>query len=474
MSKPTLWELLQSGELHRLAKQFDTMADLARHLGVKRGGFDSMRMRARRRGEHFPTWEELRGDAPVAASTPMERWPNVAAFDSDDASSGQASAAIPTDAFAEDEITQPNIPAWMVAEIKPAPRVEVVEETITRVEEHRLKKRVKDLESELRELTAQLSDGGEYHEVIADVLARQHEERTTIEPRERTSGLREATPLVLASDWHLEEEVRPEQVAGRNRYNLEIAAHRMERFFESVRWGISHQREVFKIRDFICWWGGDLITNFLHDDNIESNLLHPTEAILFAQDGIIKGIDHWLQDAEIEQFVFPCNDGNHGRLTKQLRAATRTQNSLEVFLYAQLANHYRNEPRVRFVLPTSPFTFLDGVYGKTIRFTHGDTFKYSGGIGGIMVPMLRAIANWESVKRADLTCMGNWHQRICLPTAMVNGSLIGYNTFAMMIGARFEPPVQSMRMLDARRWCSTDVPLWVAERADDEQNAEAA
>lgn len=452
MSKPTIMELLQSGELAKLAKQFNTLAELLAHVGVSYNGLKAARSRARKRGQRFPTWEELRGNAaPVAVSQPVNRWPNVAAFDA-----------------ANDNDIDESVPA------RPAARAVTVEETITVVEEHRLKRRVRDLEAENRKLIEQLSAGGEYNEVVAEALARQHEERITIAPRERTSGLREATPLVLASDWHLEEEVRPEQVAGRNRYNLEIAAHRMERFFESVRWGINHQREVFKIRDFICWWGGDLITNFLHDDNIESNLLHPTEAILFAQDGIIKGVDHWLQDTEIEQFVFPCNDGNHGRLTKQLRAATRTQNSLEVFLYAQLANHYRNEPRVRFVLPTSPFTFLDDVYGKTIRFTHGDTFKYGGGIGGIMVPMLRAIANWESVKRADLTCMGNWHQRICLPTAMVNGSLIGYNTFAMMIGARFEPPVQSMRMLDARRWCSTDIPLWVAERSDDELNAEAA
>jgi hypothetical protein len=365
-------------------------------------------------------------------------------------------------------------PSVEAFDAQPEPRVEVVEETLTRVDEHRLRKRVRDLESENRKLVEQLSDGGEYHEVISEVLARQHEQRTTIAPREYTSGLREGTPLVLASDWHVEEEVLPEQVAGRNRYNLEIASQRMQRFFESVRWAIGHQREAFQIRDMICWWGGDFITNFLHGDNVETNLLHPTEAILFAQDAIIAGIDYWLQDGEIERFVFPCNDGNHGRTTKDLRAGTRTKNSLEVFLYAQLANHYKNEPRVRFILPTSAFTFLDDVYGKTIRFTHGDTFNYGGGIGGIMVPMLRAIAGWESAKRADLTCMGNWHQRICLPTTMVNGSLIGYSSYAMKIGCRFEPPVQSMRMLDARRWCSTDVPLWVSDRADDDETWRAA
>jgi hypothetical protein len=448
MSNPTLRQRIESGEVDRLYRELGEWQKVAARLGVS----ESALRRARQScgGKPLP--------AMVSAPKPLSR--PVRDENRSQPENLPDGDGIPIEWEIDDEKTEPHV----------APRIESTEETITRVEEHRLKRRIRDLESELRDLTAQLSDGGEYHEVIAEVLAKQHEAPPpAIRPRERTSGLREATPLVLASDWHIEEEVRPEQVAGRNRYNLEIATRRMERFFESARWGIRHQREVFKIRDFIGWFGGDLITNFLHDDNIESNLLHPTEAILMAQTNIIEGIDHWLEDPEIEQFTFPLNDGNHGRLTDKTRAATRIENSLEVFLYAQLAMHYRNEPRVRFILPTSAFTFLDDVYGRTIRFTHGDTFKYGGGVGGMTVPMYRALARWESVKRADLTCMGHWHQRICLPNVMVNGSLIGFNPYAMAGGFAFEHPVQSMRMLDSLRWCSTDIPLWVGERSDDEQ-----
>lgn len=407
--------------------------------------FACARIRLKRRGIAVPTFEELRAgahpdrdgipDKDIDAS--IKRWPNVTAFD---------------------------------AEHESKPTVHIVEETITRVEEHRLKKRVRDLEAENRELVRQLSDGGEYHEIVADALARQHEAPPVrIIPRERTSGLREGTPLVLASDWHVEEEVRPEQVAGRNRYNLEIAEQRMERFFAAALWSIRHQREVYKIRDCIPWWGGDFITNFLHEENAQSNLLSPTDALLFVQRHMIAGIDHWLTDPEIERFTFLCNDGNHGRLTDQMHYSTRTQNSLEVFLYAQLAHHYRNEPRIRFILPTSQFTFFDDVYGRTIRATHMDAFRYGGGVGGITVPLFRALARWETVKRADLTIGGHWHQRICLPNVMVNGSLIGFNAYAMGIGASFEHPVQSMRMLDAHRWTGPDIPLFVSDRADDEQ-----
>ena len=350
-----------------------------------------------------------------------------------------------------------------------------VEETLTPVAEHRLKARVRELEAHNKKLVEELSEGGEYHEVIREVLAKQHEAPAArIKPRERKSGLREGTPLFLASDWHVEEEVKPEQVAGRNRYNLDIATKRMEGYFEAVRWNIKAQRQSFKIRDAIGWLGGDFFTNFLHEDDVENNLLAPLDATLFLQNSLIKGMDFLLEDEEIEQYIFPCNDGNHSRTTKKMRAATRSKHSLEVFLYAQLALHYRNEPRMKFILPTSAFTFLDDVYGRTIRFLHGDVFKYGGGIGGIFVPLMRALGRWEKTKHADLTAMGHWHQRVCLPDVMVNGSLIGYNAYAMAGGFPFEPPSQSMRMLDARRWTGPDIPLFFSDREDDIMNRRAA
>lgn len=360
----------------------------------------------------------------------------------------------------------------------PAPSVrtvtpKAVEEVVTVLEEHRLKKRVRELEAKNEQLVRDLSAGGDYAEIVREVLAHQDEAPAArISPRERKGKLLEATPLVLASDWHVEEEVLPQSVAGRNRYNLDIATRRMERFFEAYRWGINHQRHVFKIRDSILWLGGDFITNFLHDDDAETNGLAPLDAILFAQKNIIKGFEYLLEDPEIEQFTIPCNDGNHGREsnTRRMRNATRPQHSLEVFMYAQIAQYFRNEPRLKFILPTSQFTFLDDVYGKTIRFLHGDVFKFAGGVGGITVPLFRSLARWESVKRADMTCMGHWHQRISLWNLMVNGSLIGFNSYAMGGGFAFEAPVQSMRMLVPGRFVASDIPLFVSEREDDVAN----
>ncbi len=348
----------------------------------------------------------------------------------------------------------------------PKPRLP---EILTPVEEHRLKAKNAALEAQVRDLVATASLNDEMSEFVREVTSMPPV--AGISPRERASGLLEATPLVLASDWHIEEEVRPEQVAGRNRYNLEISKQRMERFFEATQWAVNHQRQAFKIRDLVLWIGGDIISNYLHPDNNESNLLSPVEAIAYAHASISDGLKFLLQDSEIERYVIPCNDGNHGRLTDKTRSSTRVQNSIEWLLYYQLQREFRDEPRIQFILPTSSFTFYD-VYNRTIRFTHGDTFRFGGGVGGITIPMMKALAKWETVRRASLTCLGHWHQRICLPNVMVNSSLIGFNSYAMDIAAALECPSQSMRILEPKRFCSTDIPLWVAERADDEANQE--
>jgi len=119
-----------------------------------------------------------------------------------------------------------------------------------------------------------------------------------IKPREIKSGCREATWVALASDWHIEETVEPEKVNGVNSYNLSIARNRVERYFSGVSWLVNYHAYKFKLRDGILWLGGDLITGYLREENLEDNACSPVQAIAKLQSWISDGIRYRYRQAK--------------------------------------------------------------------------------------------------------------------------------------------------------------------------------
>lgn len=284
-----------------------------------------------------------------------------------------------------------------------------------------------------------------------------------IRPRESKSGQREAAWVALASDWHIEETVEPGKVNGVNSYNLSIARHRVERYFEGVVWLVNYHSEKFKLRDGVLWLGGDLITGYLHEENEELNQCSPVNAIAMLHSWISEGIWHILGNTNTQVLKVVCNSGNHGRLTKKTRPSTREANSIEWLLYHFLANEFKDEPRVEFILPQGAQTYLE-VYNKVIRFHHGDDARYGGGVGGILIPVSKAIQRWDTVRRADLTCMGHFHQYHDLESLVINSSLIGFNPYALSIGARPEEPSQAFFLVDSKRGKTFPARVWVTSK----------
>ncbi len=285
-----------------------------------------------------------------------------------------------------------------------------------------------------------------------------------IKPRELKSGLREATWVALASDWHIEETVESAKVNGVNAYNLTIARNRVERYFSGVSWLANYHADKFKLRDGILWLGGDLITGYLREENLEDNQCSPVVAVARLVEWISDGIRFLLKTTNVELLKVICNSGNHGRLTKKVQPATREANSLEWLLYKMLAREFAEEPRIEFILPHGVHTYAE-VYALTVRFTHGDAAKYGGGVGGVMIPIQKALYRWDTVRHAHITNMGHFHTYTSLSDLVINGSLIGYNTFALEIGAKFEEPTQAFYLIDSKRGMTMPGKVWVKDGA---------
>lgn len=283
-----------------------------------------------------------------------------------------------------------------------------------------------------------------------------------IRRRETKSKLREGTAIILGSDWHLEENVYKVSVSGRNEYNPAIAEKRLQRFFDGAQWLIEANREIYTLRDAVVWLGGDLITGYIHEELEEDNDLSPTEAVLFAKRLITRGIRQILADRKLERLVIPCSYGNHGRTTQKRRIKTGAKNSYEWLLYNVLQQQFADEKRVQFDVTPTAHQYVD-VYDFCLHFTHGDELKFSGGVGGLSVPLNKRVPLWNNVHRADYHHIGHFHQLRDFGHTVVNGSLIGYNEYALSIGADYEPPQQAFYILDARRGKCLSTPIWVDE-----------
>lgn len=273
----------------------------------------------------------------------------------------------------------------------------------------------------------------------------------------KDSNTSRATAFIIASDWHSEELVSPETVDHLNEYNLEIAEARATEFFQASQRLLSIFSKDIKIDKVVLALLGDFISGTIHDDLMETNQLSPSHALIFAERLIISGIEFLLKETEYE-FVIVCHSGNHGRMTKKQRIASEQGNSLELLMYHHIARIFKDNPRVKMVIAGGYHSFLE-VYDYTIRFHHGHSINYGGGVGGITIAVNKAIAQWNKARNVYLDVFGHFHQYFDGGNFVCNGSLIGWNAFAVSIKGSFDRPKQMFFLLDEKRGKTITTPI---------------
>lgn len=272
----------------------------------------------------------------------------------------------------------------------------------------------------------------------------------------------EAVPLILASDWHVEEEVDREKMHGLNEYNLEIARSRSEAFFRNSLHLVELSARDSLVRRVSVGLLGDLFSNSIHPELMEINQLGPQPAARYAKDLIVGGINYWLKNSDLT-FEINCVGGNHGRMTEKTRIATNAENSLETFAYYFLAAEFKNEPRVKFKIAVGDSLYVDIFPTYRVRFIHGDQISFGGGVGGVTIPLNKWIARSDNSIRADLTCLGHFHQRTDGGRFLINGSLIGASPYSQRFGFSPEPPAQQYALIHSSAGGRKSIvaPIWL-------------
>lgn len=310
----------------------------------------------------------------------------------------------------------------------------------------RLQDRVRELESTLKaERRDRLSEDRIKSEILGLAKANIQSPGWALKASKRAdSG--PGIPSVLWSDWHWGEVVLPGQIHHKNEFNVAVAKRRLQRLVERIISICFDHMVNPNYPGIVINLGGDLVSGDIHEELVETNELTSAETLIDIVGAIAWAFKH-LADKFGRVWVISVA-GNHGRMTKKPRMKNRAATNFDWIIAQLLCRQFVDDKRFSWMIPDGPDA-LYSVYGHRYLLTHGDQFRGGDGLIGALGPILRG----DTKKRArnanvglvyDTMLMGHWHQYLPLPRVIVNGSLKGYDEYAMMSNFSFEAARQAL------------------------------
>lgn len=278
---------------------------------------------------------------------------------------------------------------------------------------------------------------------------------------------REVVPVIVASDWHIEETVTSGITNNRNEYNLDIAEDSVKQFFTNACYLVNRAKQDSKINTVVLAVLGDIINGVLRSEDLENNQTTSIDALAIARSYLYEGIKKLAADTGCNIKVVCCV-GNHGRLTEKIYFSNQVHHSLEYLMYKTLERDFRDKKSVEFVVAEGPWKVVD-ILGYKVRFAHGHMIKFLGGIGGISVPVLRKVAQMNTIEHADIEVMGHFHTMQSLGNVVINGSLVGTNGYSMSLGLPHENPSQAYFHIDSKYGKSMITPIFIDRKVGQEK-----
>ena len=261
----------------------------------------------------------------------------------------------------------------------------------------------------------------------------------------RKSGVRYA--VALFSDAHIEETVKSASVMGLNEYNVKIARERIEKYFANLVSCLNTDKVEYLLFASL----GDTISGFIHEELSQTNELTPLEATFEAQNLIYNGLKYICDNTELKRIKFVGIVGNHSRVTNKIQHSNGYKMSYEWLMYKNIQKQAELEGLpIEFDIPESEMAIEDTSDGKRFLFIHGFQIKGSGNgtVCGIYPSLGRLSLKYGKVYKQDKIYLGHFHSCISIPNAVVNGSIIGYNSYALTNGFAYEEPAQMYELYD--------------------------
>jgi predicted phosphodiesterase len=263
--------------------------------------------------------------------------------------------------------------------------------------------------------------------------------------------------------------VKKDSVRGVNAFNRRIAEQRLERTFQKAICLPRDYMSGLKYEGIVVHLAGDTFSGDIHEELARTNEATPLETLLYWLDPFVAGFK-MLADQYDKVHVVSV-PGNHDRTTRKPVMKGRVETSLHYLFSKLLEREFKGDDRITWDIPQSPDA-MTVVYNTRILTTHGDQFRGGGGIGGILIPILRGDAKKRQRQQAvgepyDLMVLGHFHQYIAGPGVLINGSLKGYDEYAFQNNFAYEAPQQALFLVTPEHGPNFYLPIQCANKREE-------
>jgi len=342
------------------------------------------------------------------------------------------------------EGAQPN-PVTDLAPVVPATIEEATRQQAAEMERRREKRMLADLLSKQSAIT-QVVDA--VREVVPTIprIEVPRLQAPDIDPLHSTPQ----TALLLLSDVHIGQVVRPEEVDGLGEYNFNKFLERRDRLVKTVRSIVQHHRMSHPVDDLAIAWLGDMV---------EGDGIFPSQRL-----NLDKNLMEQVFDGAFELSTIPlamldlvdriqnyCVVGNHGRVGRKGDNLTYVSWDYVTYRTMQLKLAEFSD-RITWDIPESFFT-TPTIAGHPWLFWHGDDLKSWNGLP--WYGLQRAVGAWTSIfntrqQTFENAAIGHFHQHAEIQqyagNIIANGCWPGSNEYSLRLRS-ISRPMQTLLFL---------------------------
>jgi hypothetical protein len=334
---------------------------------------------------------------------------------------------------------------------------------------------------QVKHLMSQAMDDARWERILRGIEAKaagiRHVKPLRFDPPARDKRAMAGVATLFISDTHWGETVDIQQTMGLNEYNLDIANERLQRVFtKALELCFTHMSGQW-YEGCVVQLGGDMVSGIIHEELTRTNDAEITDCIVDLAKALYVGVTA-MADAFGSAYV-PCVVGNHGRLEKDKVAKGKVKQNYDYLVYRVLKGYLSNDERVQVdISPSADLMYR--VYDTGFLLSHGDMVKSAGGVGGIWPSLLKAdyrkrlISQYRTrlgVRNAthDYLTIGHFHQYGAVESIIVNGSLKGYDEYALGIGCKPEPAQQALWFTHPAYGITTHMPVIAQDLIRDQE-----